>query len=83
MEKGYKKTITCIPELGNDGWYRVIIDTYYYMGSNFTLSEKAEKVTGVKWEAFGCFMDTCCIATKEDTDSFTMEIDWMVDEERS
>lgn len=74
----YKRTIKCVPKLGMDGWYRVLIDVYYHSGSSFTLVELAEKATGVEWETFGCFMDTCCIATKEDTGSFTIEIGWKV-----
>jgi len=76
----YTKAVKCIPRLGKDGWYRVEIDTYYHTGSAFTLVELAEKATGVEWDTFGCFMDSCCIATKENTGTFTIEIGWMVKE---
>jgi len=72
MKTKYKK-VRCKPKLSSDGYYRVIIDTYYHDGSNFTLRDEAQRATGAYWEAFGCFMDTCC---KSDTDEFDIYIKW-------
>ena len=72
-----KKTVTCKPMLGSDGFYRVIIDTYYHFSPAFNIRDTLKEVTKLKWELFGCFMDTCCFATKQKPPGkFTIEIDW-------
>jgi len=62
--------------VSDDGWARVMIDIYYFFEGSQKLVELMEEQTGVKWTAFGCFMDNCCLATKEydklpDTFEFT------------
>ena len=72
-----KKKVICRPKLGHDGFYRVIIETYYHPPPASKIGDILEKVTKLKWEFFGCFMDHCCFATKQKPPKeFTIKIDW-------
>jgi hypothetical protein len=70
------KTVILKPEKGTDGWYRVLIDIYWYFGSANSLRDLMIEQTNLKWETFGCFMDRCCLATQEDPGEIEFTYPW-------
>jgi hypothetical protein len=75
--KAKMKTITCIPQLGNDKWWRITIDVYYCFGKVSEIKSILKKKTGIDWRHFGTFMDTACYATKEKPPKeFSVNIPW-------
>ena len=71
------KTITEIPVKGEDGWWRITIDVYYYFGQVSEIKAILKKATGIDWEHFGTFMDVACYATeKKPPQKIIIEIPW-------
>ena len=71
------KKITCIPEKGIDGYWRIFIDVYYCFARQNEIKKALKKETGIDWKHFGTFMDLACYATKKKPPKkFTAHIPW-------
>lgn len=53
-------------ELGEDGWVRCTYSNWELPNSG-SVMEELEKASGAKFKFFGCFMDTICLGTRDES----------------
>ncbi len=63
-EIGVSYLVISEKNIGKDGWIRVTYSNWE-MGKAQEFVDAVKSRTGADWTHFGCFMDTCCMATKD------------------